>query len=178
MTEAEMYALWGYAHEAWQNFALPEPGSDAERMRATVWHDELADLPAQAIRDALHEPDLARREWFPPLGLIRERALLATARAAGVPLPPDTDVAWLEVGRQIRAVGHRGSPEWSHPAVAEAVAAVGWRVLCMGDEGDPMLFRQWRDFYALAAARHRDAVTPGPSLNGAGHLRGLPSGQD
>lgn len=68
----------------------------------------------------------------------------------------DADQAWAEVLRQVRRVGYYGVPVWSHPAVADAVAALGWQTICTSDnqEADRAHFMR---FYERAHDRHRDA---------------------
>lgn len=68
----------------------------------------------------------------------------------------DADQAWAEVLQQVRRVGYYGVPVWSHPAVADAVAALGWQTLCTSDnqEADRAHFMR---FYERAHDRHRDA---------------------
>lgn len=160
MTETEMLGLWVYAHESWTNYPLPEPGSTADGARRAAWRDQLGDLPADAIRRALNVPVLARRDFFPSLGAVRDEAL----RLIGVAGPPDLDAAWAEVQAQIRRVGASRVPDWSHPAIEAAALAVGWRVLCHADEGDAAAYRQFRDFYRLTAARHEGTARPAPAL--------------
>ena len=59
------------------------------------------------------------------VALIRKNAAEDT-----IPLAGD---AWSEVLREIGRTGSKGSPEFSHPAIARAVAGIGWRNLCMSE---------------------------------------------
>ena len=87
-----------------------------------VWQDVLGDLEPAQVRAAM----AAWAGRFPPTPRELRDASLGVARAvAGVTPAPDVDEALAEVERAIHLVGYMGQPEWSHPAIAHAVAAVG-----------------------------------------------------
>lgn len=168
-----MYSLWAYAHETWTNYPLPPRGSDDEKVRALAWRDHLGDLPGDLVRRALNRPALARRDFFPPLGLIRTEVLRLMGAAA-----PDVDEAWAEVQRAVRGQGrYADAVDTSHPAVAQTIQAVGWVALCESDPGDAALFRRFRDFYALAVDRCEVAAHPAPALAPAEAPHELEGGQ-
>lgn len=170
-----MMLLWGYAHEAWPNYDLPRPGSPEALAREEAWMDQLGDLSGELIREALNVQHIAQRDWFPPLGVIREEALFLAGHVG----PPDAGLAWEEVQRQIRKVGYDPDrdPEWSHPAIAAAVKAVGWRVLCMSREDDSGRFWQWKDIYGSASKRiDQQLKPPAPGLARYEKPRELPGG--
>lgn len=91
---------------------------------------------------------IKRSPYFP-----RISDLVSTLDQDGL---PDVDEAWGEVLRQIRAVGYYGQPQWTHPAIAETVAALGWQELCMSDNAvaDRAHFGQ---FYGKARTRAQNA---------------------
>lgn len=47
---------------------------------------------------------------------------------------PDPDQAWTEVRLQVAKVGVYREPSFSHPAIAQAVLAIGWREICASTE--------------------------------------------
>lgn len=74
---------------------------------------------------------IAESKWFPSVAELRKEA---------VSLMPDHQIpsaaeAWGEVMEQIRKAGYYGIPEFTHPVVKQAVKTMGWRNLCMMEEG-------------------------------------------
>ncbi len=108
--------------------AYPEKDPPEETMELYIRC--LADLPAQAVEAAVLA-HVATSRWFPTVAELREKAaeLLPGGR-----LPTATE-AWAEVVKAFGAVGSYGVPAWSHPAIATTVEAMGWRQLCLSEEG-------------------------------------------
>ncbi|HEY8530981.1 MAG TPA: hypothetical protein VIL08_01925, partial [Limnochorda sp.] len=157
------------------------PGREFSETNARVYADFLKDLPApvalQAVRNLV-----ATRAYgsLPTIGEIRREAARLLLRA------PSPAEAVEEVREQIRTVGVYGSPTFSHPLVARAVAAADWRHLCLSE--DPVrsmseLRRLYEDLLDTWTARvqtqgvsalTRLGVTP-PSLQEP-QARSLPGG--
>lgn len=117
-----------------------EPMTEAQ---IALYETLLAPYPPDAVREAVLR-HIQQSPWFP-----RISDLLALVTAGDT---LDADEAWAEVRRQIRAVGYYGCPVWSHPAVAEAVAAIGWDTLCLST--NPEVDRaHFLRFYAAARQR-------------------------
>lgn len=55
---------------------------------------------------------------------------ISELRALAAPAMPDADQAWEEARRAAGSVGSYRSPSFSHPAIAEAVKAIGWMDIC------------------------------------------------
>ena len=135
--------------ECLQIFALlaaaypKEPMTEAQ---VTLYTQMLAPYDGTAVRAAilLH---IQQSPWFPRVSDVVERL---TARAE-----LDPDEAWREVVTAIRRVGMYGVPHWSHPALADAVAAMGWTTLCQSTnpEADRAHFVR---FYQSAVTRQRE----------------------
>jgi len=151
--------------------------------------DDLADLPTEAVLQALTE---CRRtgEFFPTLFAIRTRAV----ELMGGELFVDPEVAWGEVRRNAQRFGIAGTRvtwapdgeravevrmEWSSPLIAEAVEAVGWRDICMIDDKQLSTLRaQFRDALAALQRRRKDAAVSGrASLGGPALPAGSPGRQ-
>jgi hypothetical protein len=116
----------------------------------------LGDLPFADVQRAVVR-HVAESNWFPSIAELREAATGAASSA------PDFDEAWAEVCSEIRRVGNYGRPEFSHPAVAAAVDAVGWRNLCLSTT--PGVERAaFRDCYAAGRKRHVGQVQLGRLL--------------
>ncbi len=90
---------------------------------------------------------MATEKYFPEVSAFRTAVL--SRRGA---LPPDVDLAWGEVQLKLRTIGSRGIPLFTHPAITEAVAAMGWQSLC--NSTTPMADRaHFAKFYASTSKR-------------------------
>lgn len=161
MTSQEYAEVMLVHSRLWPMFS-PPPGT------YEVWKPLLVDLDAGVVTAALY--DLATeedREFAPGAGQIRRRAVELSR-----PPIPSLDQALAEVWTAMSRVGHYGSPEWSSPAVAAAVDAMGgWQIVCAGD--NPDAFRaQFARVYGSATARHEREAVMAPSV------RALVSGLD
>jgi hypothetical protein len=133
MKASDLASLWSYAHEKWPNYPLPELGSPAAAMRAEAWTVEFGDLPAAAVRAAMCDPSLSRR---------------------------DPDEAWLAVRSTAAGGADDELRAVLHPAVARAAEAVGWRDLRQGENQDALRAHFLR-FYESASVRYaRETETP------------------
>jgi hypothetical protein len=117
MTASEVAKLLAIASEAY-------PGRfSARESTVALWQGLLGDIAAPEAANALLE-HIAESAMPPTISDIRRRV---ADRRVSAPAPGD---AWGEVRRKIDSVGRYRSPEWSHPAIASAVEAIGWQVLC------------------------------------------------
>lgn len=84
------------------------------------WFEALADLPSEHVYAGIMHM-VRTQAAFPSIADIREHAA-----------PPSMpwSLAWAEVMKAVGEVGRSGSPTWSSPAVAWAVAAIGWQEIC------------------------------------------------
>lgn len=78
--------------------------------------------------------------------------LITAIGALGQERLPGFDEALVEVRGEIRRVGSYGTPSFSHPCIAQAVAAIGWRELCLSEEPQ-IIFAQLRMMYQSAIQR-------------------------
>lgn len=154
--------LWLYAHEVWPKlFELPASPMVAD-VKWQVWQDILGDLDAGLLRRAITAA--ASSQYPPSPGELRTLALRLRSIEANESLAPDPDEAWAEVRKAFHRVGRYGTPQWSHPALAAAVDAMGWEQLCDSPDGDPTTRAQFRGFYESARARIVAAEHPMPGL--------------
>ncbi len=126
---------------------------------ATVpaWHEMLGDMPFELAMTATKR--VLSQQTFPSLPAIGE--IRAAAVDLTAPKLRDPGEAWREVMQEIRRVGSYGKPEFSTPEVALAVATIGWRELCLSDEGDGVIRAHFLRVYEQYARRAReDAVLP------------------
>jgi hypothetical protein len=130
------------------------PGWKAEDATAGVWHSLLEDLDAQAVSVATKRLLVSRRNPFPPaVGEIRAEV----ARQGAPELMTSPEEAWGEVMRQVRRVGWCGTPQWSSAAVENAVQAIGWRELCLSEQGDVGVRAHFFRCFAAYQARAMEA---------------------
>lgn len=161
MQETEIRVLWEYAAQAWPNYTIPTT-PEQRRIRIEVWSDMLGDLEAGLVRAALGS--LSGREFFPPLGIVRDTAALLQNQIDGVPSVPDVDQAWDEVTWALQHVGRREPPQWTHPAIAATVRALNWNEICnCGELG--VMRGQFARLYETCKGRvERERVPPPPAL--------------
>jgi hypothetical protein len=88
-----------------------------------IYAAHLLPFEVDQVQAAVREHTRESR-FFPTVAELLERVAEETA---GVPSPP---VAWAEVSKELRRVGHTGAPSWSHELIREAVVMFGWRRLC------------------------------------------------
>lgn len=140
--------------------AAAYPYVNVTRETAEVWHDLLSDLDADACRGAVRDLLLTAERWPSP-ATVRRRV----AERAGL-LAPSGGQAWGEVQTAARESGWTGAPVWSHPAIAAAVAALGWRNICLSEMPDTMRAHFLRAYETEARAADERAVVC--SLTGLG----------
>lgn len=102
------------------------------------------------------------REFAPTPGQIAERVRLIMSPDDRV---PDIDQALTEILTSINRYGRGTIPEFSHPAIAAAVSAIGWQSICNSTNAD-ILRSQLMRVYSTAAERHRRAQAISPSVRG------------
>lgn len=90
----------------------------------------LADIPFQYGQAAALNL-IAESKWFPTVADLRKEAVSLMPQGQ---LPSSAE-AWSEVLDQIRKNGIYAAPEFSHPAIQKSVNAIGWRSLCLMNEG-------------------------------------------
>lgn len=99
-----------------------------------TWQVVLSDIPFEAAEAFAAVRSRAGDQFPPPPGVIARNVLDTLARVQGS-MVPNADEAWQEVRAGIARTGHYSPPPaWSHPAVTKAVAGIGWRELCLGEE--------------------------------------------
>ena len=125
--------------------AAAYPRESLSEAQIALYEAYLADYAFAAVRAAVLR-HIAQSPWFPR---VSDLLSLITAEAT-----VDVDRAWTEVQHQIRAVGVYGTPQWSHPAIASAVKALGWGTLCRSTnpEADRAHFLR---FFDVAQRRQR-----------------------
>jgi hypothetical protein len=95
------------------------PRTDLPPKTAELYRDHLLDFdPEPAARAILTLVSTAT--WFPTVAELRQ-AIVAEADPNPI---PDPDQAWREV-ETAKKNGIYGRPVWSHPAIADTVAAMG-----------------------------------------------------
>lgn len=148
MTPEQVVELANLTTALWPNF-------EASDATLEGWLLMLADVDLEPARAAVVEIAAEGEKWAPPPGAVRRRAL---ERAAGI---PDADEAFAEAWRAAGRVGRLGTPEWSHPAIGEAIAGVGgWREFCLSESPEAMRAHFGRAYGAAAERAGRAVRTP------------------
>lgn len=131
MTKLELKRAMQMVLASW-----PHAGSGWTPEAIEVWESLFLDLDYAQVLVAVQALAAEGREFAPPPGLIRRRAIELVS-----PIP-DADQAWAEVRREIQRVGSlRGTvkfqfgeetviePHWSDPLIGEVADAMGWDAL-------------------------------------------------
>lgn len=147
MTESEAKQAIAIAIAACPQHALKLSQDDIRAM-ARAWAMLLEDLTSAEVMAALKRY-LAMSKWLPaPADL---RAIASEARVGRA--RPGAD-AWEDVRKAIGAIGYYRTPTFDDPLVARAVAALGWRELCLSENAtaDRARFVELYAQYAKSAA--------------------------
>jgi hypothetical protein len=116
-----------------------------------IYADLLADLDyvqvEKAVRDLLKTTD----KWLSVAAIRRKVA------ENGKQLAPSKALAWSEVREAAHNEGRNSRPNWSHPAVAEAVKSIGWWDICNSTNLDTVRSQFWR-CYEEIVKEHDNAV--------------------
>ncbi len=131
---------------------------DFGKKETLVYAQFLADIPADTL-DRIVCEHIATSRFFPSVAEIRER--WAECVTGNLPSPEE---AWAQVRDCIRRVGHYGIPQFSHPEVSAAVAAIGWETLCAMQIGESGVYHaQFLKAYASQRGRAITAAQSAPS---------------
>lgn len=121
MTREEALKILSVLSAAYPNFQLTEETGE-------LYIRLLSDLPYEKLQAAVLA-HIAQSKYFPTIAELRK---IATELIPDERIPSPME-AWGEVMKQIRNVGHYGTPTWSHPVIAKTVSAFGWRELCFSE---------------------------------------------
>ena len=158
MKKSEIVKLILATGTMWPHWKAPEQ-PDTLDLAVGTWHVVLEDIPEGLAFAALHSLAASGREFAPPVGVIRQTAVQLSIRARGEECP-GIDQAWTEVQTQIRRFGYQHPPDWSHDAIERAVAAFGWRELCLTDNQDAARAHFFRLYQSIVDRIERDEHTP------------------
>lgn len=135
--------------------ALQWPAFKPTEEQTAAWEPIIGDLSYAGTKAAVISLAAEGRDFAPNAGLLRQRTLELTTEGV-----PEIDRAWAEVLEQVAMTGYYRIPTFSHPAIAAAVDAMGWRNICISE--DQMADRaHFLKLYAVTFARHqREALMP------------------
>ena len=127
----------------------------------TMYYRILGDLDASVI-DAAALQFAASHTFFPSAGELREAAMVLNEQAQGL---PSAEEAWTEVTRSFHTHGYyRGPPEWTHPVIGKAVAALGgYADLCHSENPVADRAHFYRSYNALLS-RERQSTRLLPAV--------------
>lgn len=164
MNEREALQLADVVRVGWPNRPW---ATDRPDLIAQVWGAALVDVTYAEGETAVIEMMRQERPHPPSAPEILSAVFDMRERIAGT-AAPDVDEMAEEVFRRVRQRGmSRGEPKrWSHPAVAAAVRAIGWRDLCYG-ENQSVLRAQLIRMYEAARDRIRAEQRQAPQMRAA-----------
>ena len=111
--------------------AVAYPNWQPTAETSEVYYQLLQDVPTDELKAAvLHCLGESGRRFAPSIGEIRGAVSELRGMSANV---PSAFQAWQEVLRQFSLTGSYGTPQFSHPLIAQAVRQMGWRELCLSE---------------------------------------------
>jgi hypothetical protein len=148
MDKNETARLLSVLQAAWPNYAAPNPDATV-----AAYQLGLDDVPYEAAMAAAREWIKTGR-FFPTASELRT---IIAEKCLGMPSPED---AWAEVMDGAKHGIYGGQPGWSCRAIGEAVAAIGWRTICLTDVTRTDLMRGFTEVYGV----YRDRSMKGADL--------------
>lgn len=140
------------------------PKAEMPRQTAALYRRCLQDLPVEVARAATLQA-VTTCKWLPTIAELRDIVAGLYQVTDGRPSVED---AWREFQAAVHRYGHTGTPEWSHPAVANAAQIIGFRDYCMSDVEDQAIWRaQFRKVYESQASRERESLRMLPDVHRA-----------
>ena len=122
-TKAEIAALLTLLEELYTH---REKLSDGAVM---LYQQVLADIPFNVLEVAVKD-HVTTSKWFPSPAELREKAT-----SYAMPQIPSAMEGWGQVQNEIRRVGYLGKPDLKNPIAARVVQAMGWKYLCLSEDG-------------------------------------------
>jgi len=113
------------------------PGMQAEKESLLAWHAIVSDMPYDLFAAAIF--DILRNEKKPPFGVNLGAMIREKAQALSCSRMLSAEEAWGLVLSQVKKAGVYGSPCFSDEAITEAVQTIGWREICLSEEGNAAL---------------------------------------
>jgi hypothetical protein len=145
---------------------------NAEQVRSLrlLYVQALADIDDETLRAAALR-HISSSQWFPKVSELREAAVRVTR-----PPVPDALEAWGAVKAAFLSVGSYAIPHFDDPLTAAVVKQMGWRDLCLSEDGTADRAR-FVDAYERQAQRaHGQDVLPVGLQDGAMGYPLLPAG--
>ena len=134
------------------------PTWPASKETVAVYAELLSDVSFDDGLVAVQELCRSNDRW-PSVAQIRERVASRNNM-----LSPPKDLAWGEVVRQMSLVGRNSKPEFSHPAIDDAVRSIGWTSMCLSENVDVTRAHFWRAYDAVSQRVDRSVVGSGNGL--------------
>ena len=151
MKKTEVLKLVTVTKTLWPNWKGADT-ADELALAVDTWQAILDDIPTDLALAAVRSLATSGREFAPPVGVIRQKAVQLVSAATGGNAP-DVDEAWAEVRHATSSRGYMaGQPDWSHPAIAAAVHSIGWKDLCHSTNHDALRAHFFK-VYGTAQAR-------------------------
>lgn len=155
----EFLQVWNVLDRSYPYFCKEQ---GAENMLATLhlYYQLLSDLPIAQVKAAVLR-HVSSSKWFPTVAELRESATALSA----APLPSAIE-AWGEVTAAMAGIegycfaDHVNVPQFANPITARLVAAMGWRQLCLSENGIADRARFIESYEQLVARNEREQRLP------------------
>jgi hypothetical protein len=134
-------------------------GQGADKQRIAIYCKVLQDIPQELLLSVVQKTMLENK-FLPSIAELAEACKSITSTVTGNKLVPDWGEAWHEIERAMQSTPWGKKPEFSHPAIADAVNQYGWNDLqtCLASEFSTVR-AQIRRMYDEAAKRYVERKT-------------------
>ena len=94
-----------------------------------IWKQTLADIDSNVLKASALQ-HISESKWFPSVAELRDAAAEIMTPNRTTPVEQ-----WGEVLRQMKHVGYYGVPYFADETTSEVVSDMGWRNLCLSEDG-------------------------------------------
>lgn len=126
MDREEVKRVMGACQILWPSSSLYPDGQVS--LAVDTWHVMLNDLDLDVVLSAAQQISASGERFAPAVGVLRRTAIRMVRAGTGEIAPP-----WFEASAQVIMFIAENPPDaipvWSHPAIGQAVAAIGWQTI-------------------------------------------------
>lgn len=162
----EFLQVWNVLDRSYPRFCQ-EQGAENMLQTLRVYHQLLSDLPIEQVKAAVLR-HVSSSKWFPAVAELRESATALSI----APLPSAIE-AWGEVTNAMAGIDgycytdHVNVPQFTNPITARLVESMGWRALCLSENGIADRARFIESYEQLTARNEQEQRLPAQLQAGA-----------
>lgn len=129
-------------------------GQESNMQRMEIYMQMLKDVPQEVLQKVVQKT-IYENKFLPSVAELMEACRSLAATASGKKEVPDWNEAWAEIEKAMYRTPWGKLPQFSHPAITQAVNNYGWKSIheCMADDFHTMQ-AQLRRMYDESAKRY------------------------